>query len=59
MQGARLRTQACAAAPAWAGHLPEIAGALGGTLVLENRENHGRIEGLDATVRLPLVENGA
>jgi two-component system, OmpR family, sensor histidine kinase TctE len=33
--------------------------ALGGTLTLENREAHGRIEGLDATVRLPLAENGA
>ncbi len=35
----------------------EIAGALGGTITLENRETHGDIEGLDATVRLPLVEN--
>jgi two-component system, OmpR family, sensor histidine kinase TctE len=37
----------------------EIVRALGGTLTLENREVHGRIEGLDATVRLPLAENGA
>jgi two-component system, OmpR family, sensor histidine kinase TctE len=37
----------------------EIVRALGGTLTLENREAHGRIEGLDATVRLPLAENGA
>jgi two-component system, OmpR family, sensor histidine kinase TctE len=37
----------------------EIVRALGGTLDLENREAHGRIEGLDATVRLPLAENGA
>jgi two-component system, OmpR family, sensor histidine kinase TctE len=37
----------------------EIAHALGGTISLENREAHGRIEGLDATVRLPLAENGA
>jgi two-component system sensor histidine kinase TctE len=37
----------------------EIVRALGGTIQLENRENHGRIAGLDATVRLPLAENGA
>jgi two-component system, OmpR family, sensor histidine kinase TctE len=37
----------------------EIVRALGGTISLENREAHGRIEGLDATVRLPLAENGA
>jgi two-component system, OmpR family, sensor histidine kinase TctE len=37
----------------------EIVRALGGTLTLENREAHGRIAGLDATVRLPLAENGA
>ena len=37
----------------------EIARALGGTITLENRESHGRIEGLDATVRLPLAENEA
>jgi len=37
----------------------EIVRALGGTLTLENRDAHGHIEGLDATVRLPLAENGA
>jgi two-component system sensor histidine kinase TctE len=37
----------------------EIVRALGGTIQLENRENHGQVEGLDATVRLPLAENGA
>jgi two-component system, OmpR family, sensor histidine kinase TctE len=36
----------------------EIVRALGGTITLENRETHGHIEGLDATVRLPLAENG-
>lgn len=35
----------------------EIVSALGGTISLENREAHGRIEGLDATVRLPLADN--
>jgi two-component system, OmpR family, sensor histidine kinase TctE len=35
----------------------EIVRALGGTISLENRKAHGRIEGLDATVRLPLAEN--
>lgn len=35
----------------------EIVRALGGTISLENRERHGKIEGLDATVRLPLAEN--
>jgi two-component system sensor histidine kinase TctE len=35
----------------------EIVRALGGTITLENRETHGYIEGLDATVRLPLAEN--
>ena len=35
----------------------EIVRALGGTLVLENRTAHGRVEGLDATVRLPLSQN--
>ena len=29
------------------------------TITLENRENHGRIAGLDATVRLPLAHNGS
>ncbi|MES2977061.1 MAG: sensor histidine kinase N-terminal domain-containing protein [Pseudomonadota bacterium] len=33
----------------------EITRALGGTISLDNRESHGRIMGLDATVRLPLV----
>jgi two-component system sensor histidine kinase TctE len=37
----------------------EIVRALGGTINLDNRENHGRIEGLDATVRLPLAENAS
>ncbi|WP_395685873.1 sensor histidine kinase [Caenimonas koreensis] len=37
----------------------EIVDALGGTLSLENREQRGRVEGLDTTVRLPLRENGA
>ncbi len=35
----------------------EITQALGGSVTLENREEHGRITGLDATVRLPLVHN--
>ncbi len=35
----------------------EIVRALGGTITLGNRESHGRIEGLDATVRLPLADN--
>ena len=35
----------------------EITHALGGTIILENREDHGRIVGLDAIVRLPLVHN--
>ena len=35
----------------------EIVRALGGTITLDNRETHGRIEGLDTTVRLPLAEN--
>ncbi len=33
----------------------EIAQALGGQITLDNRESCGRIEGLDATVRLPLA----
>lgn len=37
----------------------EITKALGGSITLENRDAHGRITGLDATVRLPLVQNGA
>jgi two-component system sensor histidine kinase TctE len=35
----------------------EIVRALGGTIQLENRENHGQVLGLDATVRLPLAQN--
>ncbi len=35
----------------------EIIQALGGSITLENREDHGRIAGLDATLRLPLVHN--
>lgn len=37
----------------------DIAQALGGTIELHNREIHGRIVGLDATVRLPLAQNAA
>jgi two-component system sensor histidine kinase TctE len=37
----------------------EIVLALGGSITLENRELHGRICGLDATVRLPLAHNGS
>jgi two-component system sensor histidine kinase TctE len=33
----------------------EIAEALGGSITLDNRVDHGRISGLDATVRLPLA----
>ena len=33
----------------------EIAQALGGSITLDNRIDHGRISGLDATVRLPLA----
>jgi two-component system sensor histidine kinase TctE len=33
----------------------EIVDSLGGTLVLENREGAGRVVGLDAIVRLPVV----
>jgi two-component system sensor histidine kinase TctE len=36
----------------------EIARALGGGIQLENREKERRTAGLDATVRLPLAENG-
>ena len=35
----------------------EIVLALGGSMVLDNRENHGRITGLAATVTLPLAHN--
>jgi two-component system, OmpR family, sensor histidine kinase TctE len=37
----------------------EIVRALGGTIQLENREKDRRAAGLDATVRLPLAENGS
>ena len=37
----------------------EIVLALGGSITLDNRENQGRIVGLDATVRLPLAHNGS
>lgn len=33
----------------------EIVQSLGGTLQLDNRESHGRVLGLEATVRLPLA----
>lgn len=35
----------------------EILQALGSSIALENRLAHGRLIGLDATVRLPLVQN--
>ena len=35
----------------------EIAQALGGSLSLDNRVRHDRVIGLDATARLPLVQN--
>jgi two-component system, OmpR family, sensor histidine kinase TctE len=35
----------------------EIVLALGGSIELHNREEHGRVVGLDATVRLPLAQN--
>lgn len=37
----------------------EIVVTLGGTISLDNREQQGRIAGLDATVRLPLADNRA
>ncbi len=37
----------------------EITAALGGSIALDNREAHGRVSGLDATVRLPLAALGA
>ncbi|MBG6076980.1 sensor histidine kinase [Polaromonas sp. CG_9.11] len=37
----------------------EIVQALGGSIALENRLAHGRVMGLDATVRLPLVQNAS
>ncbi|AEG92645.1 sensor histidine kinase [Ramlibacter tataouinensis] len=36
----------------------EIVSALGGTLELENRRGRRHTEGLDATARLPLADNG-
>ena len=36
----------------------EITHALGGSLTLENRVLHDRVWGLDATVRVPLLQNG-
>ncbi|HSV84764.1 MAG TPA: sensor histidine kinase N-terminal domain-containing protein [Ramlibacter sp.] len=36
----------------------EIVRALGGTIHLENRQAGGQLKGLDATVRLPLAEDG-
>ena len=33
----------------------EIVLALGGSISLDNREQHGQVRGLDATVRLPLA----
>ena len=35
----------------------EIVAALGGSLALDNRMLHGAIQGLDATVRLPVADN--
>lgn len=35
----------------------EIVAALGGTIALDNRDEHGRCAGLDTTVRLPLADN--
>ncbi len=37
----------------------EITQALGGSVTLDNRVVHGSVIGLDATVRLPLVQNTA
>lgn len=37
----------------------EIVRALGGHISMENRLEHGRVTGLDATIRLPLVQNEA
>ncbi|MDB5870090.1 MAG: integral rane sensor signal transduction histidine kinase [Polaromonas sp.] len=37
----------------------EIALALEGSIALENRLDHGRVTGLDATMHLPLGQNGA
>ena len=35
----------------------EIVRAAGGQIVLDNRVEHGRVAGLDASVRLPLADN--
>ena len=35
----------------------EIVQSLGGRIALDNREQHGQVEGLDATVGLPLADN--
>ncbi|MDO9406465.1 MAG: sensor histidine kinase N-terminal domain-containing protein [Polaromonas sp.] len=35
----------------------EITDALGGSITLDNRVQHGHVEGLDATVRLPLADS--
>lgn len=35
----------------------EIVRSLDGTIALDNRLDHGRVTGLDATVRLPLADN--
>lgn len=35
----------------------EITNALNGSISLDNREEHGRVLGLNATVRVPLVQN--
>ena len=37
----------------------EIARTLSGSISLDNRVLHGRVTGLDATVRLPLVQEGS
>lgn len=35
----------------------DIVRSLGGSISLENRQNHGRVSGLDAVVRIPLEQN--
>ena len=40
---------------AWLGVATGITQSLGGTIELVNRETHGHVQGLDATVRLPLA----
>jgi two-component system sensor histidine kinase TctE len=37
----------------------EIVASLGGSIALENRAVHAHVQGLDATVRLPLADNPA